>query len=277
MNEAQAIKALAALAQGTRLAIFRRLVIAGLDGMRPSELAEGLNVLPSSLSFHLKELLHADLVGQERDGKSLIYRAHLPHMNQLLAYLSDNCCQGQPCTDLPLSSCHVSSRESLMSVKTFNVLFLCTANSVRSILAEACLRQMGGPRMRAFSAGSHPAGAVHPMALSLLTRHHYDTVGLRSKSWQEYTLPQAPVMDFVFTVCDRAAAEVCPTWPGQPISAHWGVADPLQASGSPEQIAKAFSDAFVVLNRRISLLLALPIDKLDRLSLKTEVDQIGRA
>jgi arsenate reductase len=191
MNEAQAIKALAALAQGTRLAIFRRLVVAGLDGMRPSELAEGLNVLPSSLSFHLKELLHADLVGQEREGKGLIYRAHLPHMNQLLAYLTDNCCQGQSCTDPTLFSGHVPSPESPTSDKTFNVLFLCTANSARSIMAEACLNQMGGSRMRAYSAGSHPSGELHPLALSLLNRHQCDTSGLGSKSWQAYTLPQA--------------------------------------------------------------------------------------
>lgn len=275
MDEAQAIKALGALAQGTRLAIFRRLVVAGLDGMRPGELAECLNVLPSALSFHLKELLHADLVGQEREGKSLIYRAHLPLMNQLLAYLTDNCCQGQSCTELTLFSGRSPSLESPMSDKTFNVLFLCSANSARSIMAEACLNRMGGSRMRAYSAGSHPAGQVHPLALSLLNRHHYDTSGLRSKSWQEYMLPQAPVMDFVFAVCDRAAAELCPTWPGQPISAHWGVADPVQVGGPPEQMAKAFSDAFVVLNRRISLLLALPIEKLDRLSLKNEVDRIG--
>jgi arsenate reductase len=275
MNEAQAIKALAALAQGTRLAIFRRLVVAGLDGMRPGELAEGLNVLPSSLSFHLKELLHAGLIDQEREGKNLIYRAHLPHMNALLAYLSDNCCGGQPCLNIESFACTVPNLESAMNEKTFHVLFLCTANSARSIMAEACLNRLGGPRMRAFSAGSHPSGDVHPMALSLLTRHHYDTAGLRSKSWQEYTLPQAPVMDFVFTVCDRAAAEPCPTWPGQPISAHWAVADPVQVAGSPEQMAKAFADAFVVLHRRISLLLALPLDKLDRLSLKTEVDRIA--
>lgn len=164
-----------------------------------------------------------------------------------------------------------------MNDPVFNVLFLCTANSARSIMAEACLNQIGGSRFRAFSAGSEPAGQVHPQALALLQRHGYATELLNSKSWDTFAAPGAPVMDFVFTVCDRAAAEVCPTWPGQPLSAHWGVADPVPVQGDELQINKAFADAFITLQRRIGMFAALPLDKLDRLSLQREVQRIGQA
>jgi len=160
--------------------------------------------------------------------------------------------------------------------KVYNVLFLCTGNSARSIMAEAILNAQSAGRFRAFSAGSHAVGAVHPMTVDLLKRNHYTTTSLRSKNWDEFAAPGAPVMDFVFTVCDQAAAEVCPVWPGQPISAHWGVADPAAVTGNEEKVHRAFNDAFSVLGRRISLLLCLPIDKLDRLALQREVAEIGR-
>ncbi len=160
--------------------------------------------------------------------------------------------------------------------KVYNVLFLCTGNSARSIMAEAILNAQSAGRFRGFSAGSHAVGAVNPRTIELLQRNHYKTDELRSKSWDEFAAPGAPVMDFVFTVCDQAAAEVCPVWPGQPISAHWGVADPAAATGDEEKIHRAFNDAFSVLSRRISLLLCLPIDKLSRLALTQEVQNIGR-
>lgn len=160
--------------------------------------------------------------------------------------------------------------------KVYNVLFLCTGNSARSIMAEAILNAQSAGRFRAHSAGSHAAGTVNPRAIELLLRNHYKTDELRSKSWDEFAAPGAPVMDFVFTVCDQAAAEVCPVWPGQPISAHWGVVDPAAATGDEEKIHRAFNDAFSVLSRRISLLLCLPIDKLSRLALTQEVQNIGR-
>ena len=164
-----------------------------------------------------------------------------------------------------------------MNEPVFNVLFLCTANSARSIMAEVCLNQIGGSRFRAYSAGSQPAGQVHAQTLALLQRHGYATDLLRSKHWDTFSAPGAPVMDFVFTVCDRAAAEVCPTWPGQPLSAHWGVADPVQVQGDETQVNKAFADAFITLQRRIGLFAALPLDKLDRVSLQREVQRIGQA
>jgi arsenate reductase len=160
--------------------------------------------------------------------------------------------------------------------KVYNVLFLCTGNSARSIMAEAILNAQSAGRFRAFSAGSHAVGTVNPRAIELLQRNHYRTGELRSKSWDEFAAPGAPVMDFVFTVCDQAAAEVCPVWPGQPISAHWGVADPAAVTGDAEKIHRAFNDAFSVLSRRISLFMCLPIDKLSRLALTQEVQKIGQ-
>ncbi|MBU4184086.1 MAG: arsenate reductase ArsC [Hydrogenophaga sp.] len=160
--------------------------------------------------------------------------------------------------------------------KVYNVLFLCTGNSARSIMAESILNAQSAGRFRAYSAGSHSVGSVNPQAIELLQRNHYKTDSLRSKSWDEFAAPGAPVMDFVFTVCDQAAAEVCPVWPGQPISAHWGVADPAAVTGTEEQRHRAFNDAFSVLSRRISLFMCLPIEKLSRLALQQEVSGIGR-
>ena len=158
----------------------------------------------------------------------------------------------------------------------YNVLFLCTGNSARSIMAEAILNARGKPTFTAYSAGSHPSGAVRPEALKQLESARVPVAGLRSKAWDEFAQPGAPELHFVFTVCDHAAREVCPVWPGQPMTAHWGVPDPAAVRGAPEQIAHAFRDAFLALERRISLFLALPIASLDKLAIKKEIDKIGR-
>ena len=158
----------------------------------------------------------------------------------------------------------------------YNVLFLCTGNSARSIMAEAILNHKGKSTFTAYSAGSHPSGVVRPEALKQLAMARISTRGLRSKSWDEFSRPGAPAMDFVFTVCDNAAKETCPLWPGQPMTAHWGVPDPAAVHGDSAEIERAFRDAFFVLDRRISLFLALPLAALDRLALKKEVDRIGR-
>ena len=163
-----------------------------------------------------------------------------------------------------------------MSDKIHNVLFLCTSNSARSILAEAILNEVGQGRFRGFSAGSQPAGQVNPVALELLRRNRIGTDGLRSKDWNEFAEPNAPHLDFVFTVCDKAAGEVCPVWPGQPMTAHWGVEDPAAVQGDEDAVNKAFKDAFILMSRRISLFLSLPIDKLDKLSLQKELVHIGQ-
>jgi arsenate reductase len=159
--------------------------------------------------------------------------------------------------------------------KHYNVLFLCTGNSARSILAEAILNKKGFPTFTAYSAGSHPKGAVHPAALGQLESAGLPIFALRSKSWDEFAKPSSPKLDFVFTVCDNAAGEVCPIWPGQPMTAHWGIPDPAAVQGAPEQIDRAFRDAFIALDRRIGLFLSLPLPGLYTLAIKKEIDRIG--
>jgi arsenate reductase len=161
-------------------------------------------------------------------------------------------------------------------VRHYNVLFLCTGNSARSIMAEVIMNRKGAPTFTAYSAGSHPSGAVRPEALKQLEAAHLSTEGLRSKSWDEFSKPDSPALNFVFTVCDNAAKEVCPFWPGQPMTAHWGIPDPAAVQGTPEEIERAYSQAFAALDRRISLFLCLPLASLDTFSLQKEIDDIGR-
>ena len=160
--------------------------------------------------------------------------------------------------------------------KPLNVLFLCTGNSARSIIAEAIMNREGRGRFRAYSAGSHPKGEVNPATLRLLQGLHYKPEGFRSKSWEEFETPGAPKLDFVFTVCDDAAAEVCPIWPGQPMTAHWGMPDPAAVTGSPAEIALAFADTYRMMNNRLTLFMNLPLGSLDRLSLQRRLDEIGQ-
>jgi arsenate reductase len=162
-----------------------------------------------------------------------------------------------------------------MTDKIYNVLFICTGNSARSIMAEVILNHLGRDRFKACSAGSHPRGEVHPLTLEVLSSNDYDIGGLRSKSWTEFAEPNAPRMDFVFTVCDQAAGESCPVWPGQPITAHWGFADPTAVAGGQEKLLKAFTTAQFEIANRIRLLLSLPIDKIDRMSLQSRLLELG--
>ena len=164
-----------------------------------------------------------------------------------------------------------------MSDKVYNVLFICTGNSARSVMAEGLMNHLGGGRFKAWSAGSHPNGTVNPFALQTLATWRIPTDGFRSKSWDEFALPGAPALDFAFTVCDNAAGETCPMWPGQPMTAHWGLPDPAAVEGTDAQKAKSFMDTAITLKRRIELMLALPLQSLAGMSLQTEIDQIGRA
>ena len=160
--------------------------------------------------------------------------------------------------------------------RSYNVLFLCTGNSARSILAEVLIEHWGKGQFNGYSAGRFPKGTVHPLALEELERHHLSTSGSRSKSWDEFARPGAPVMDFVFTVCDQAAGESCPVWPGNPVTAHWGVPDPAAVEGTEAERRRAFRDAYLALESRIKIFVALPIDKLDRMAIKRKADEIGR-
>jgi arsenate reductase (thioredoxin) len=158
----------------------------------------------------------------------------------------------------------------------YNVLFLCTGNSSRSMMAEAIMNRKGAPIFTAYSAGSHPSGTVRPEALRQIESAGLSTEGFRSKSWEEFTRPESPHLSFVFTVCDNAAKEVCPVWPGQPMTAHWGVPDPASVEGTPEEIERAYKQAFAILNTRISLMLALPLSSMDSLAIKKKIDSIGK-
>ena len=163
-----------------------------------------------------------------------------------------------------------------MDERRYNVLFLCTGNSARSIMAESLLNYWGKGRFQTFSAGSRPKGQVHPLAIDVLRRNHLSTEHLRSKSWDEFATPDAPPLDFVFTVCDRAGEEICPIWPGQPMTAHWGVPDPAAVRGSAPEVERAYREAFALLDRRIGLFLSLPIASIDKLALKKEIEKIGQ-
>jgi protein-tyrosine-phosphatase len=162
-----------------------------------------------------------------------------------------------------------------MDDKTYNVLFVCTGNSARSVIAEGLMNELGRGRFKAYSAGSHPKGTVHPLALRILAAHRIPTDGLRSKSWEEFARPDAPVLHFVLTVCDQAAGEVCPVWPGQPMTAHWGMPDPAAVDGDEATRERAFRDTLIAMRRRIELMLALPLTSLDRMALQKEIRDIG--
>lgn len=164
-----------------------------------------------------------------------------------------------------------------MTNSVYNVLFLCTGNSARSILAEAIMNRVGAGKFKAYSAGSMPKGEVHPQSIALLQRTNYDTSFARSKNWEEFATDDAPKLDFVFTVCDNAAGEACPVWPGQPMSAHWGVPDPAAVEGTEPEIALAFSDTYRMLNNRISIFCSLPLESIDKLSLQEKLDEIGKS
>lgn len=178
--------------------------------------------------------------------------------------------------DLLRSIGHDLNNESLIVQRTYNVLFLCTGNSARSILAERLMDHLGAGRFRGYSAGSFPKGTVHPLALTLLSEQGLPTEGLRSKSWDEFARPDAPTMDFVFTVCDQAANEVCPVWPGHPITAHWGLPDPAAVEGSEAHRMLAFREAFAALDRRLRIFTSLKVEALDSMALRREVESIGR-
>lgn len=263
---------LSALAHAHRLQVFRLLVKAGPGGRPAGDLGEALGLPPATLSFHLKELTRAGLLRSRPAGRFIYYTANFDAMAQLVGYLTENCCQGHPEACFPKTS---ENPVEPRSHSPLQVLFLCTGNSARSILAEAILNAMGKGRFQAHSAGSHPAGRVNPFALELLQRNRLPTEGLRSKNWEEFSAPGAPALDFVFTVCDNAAGEVCPVWPGQPLTAHWGIPDPAAVEGSDEQRRHAFFVAFTQLQNRISLFVNLPLEKLDRLSLQAKLEEIG--
>lgn len=276
MKSPDAVSLLSALAHEARLSIFRLLVSRG--ALPAGDIAQVLDMPPSTLSFHLKDLRMAGLVESRRNGRQVIYTANFQALTALVSFLAEDCCAGQPELCLPGQRPALTEPSSMTDApnKVFNVLFLCTGNSARSIMAEAILNREGMGKFQAFSAGSQPRGQVDPVARHILERANYPVASLRSKSWDEFAEAGAPRLDFVFTVCDDAAGEVCPVWPGQPMTAHWGVPDPVAVGGNDQERHLFCSDVFRMLYNRISIFTHLPIRSLDKLSLQKRLDEIGR-
>ena len=275
MDTNLAISAFATLGHAGRLSVFRLLMRHMPQGVRPTEIADALDLKQNTLSHHLADLERAGLIRATRQGRSIFYSVDLERAGQLVTFLVDDCCRGRPeiCAHLPGAEMLSHTGQE---TRMFNVLFICTSNSARSIFAEALLNELGQGRFRAFSAGTIPRGVPHPRAIALLDRAGFATAALRSKDLSEFEGEGAPVMDFVFTVCDRAASEECPPWPGHPLSAHWGIPDPVKETGTEAEQALAFATAFDAMRRRIAAFVALPMAELDRISLQKRIDDIGQ-
>lgn len=265
MEHAPPLAAFAALGHKDRLAVFRLLMRFAPQGARPTEIAAALDLRANTLSHHLADLERAGLITATRQGRSLCYTVRMAEVADLVAYLVQDCGGGRP--DL------LPALPELARGRVWNVLFICSGNSARSIFAEALLRDLGQGRFHAFSAGTNPAAAPNPFALEVLARGGHDTAELHSKSLSAVNgLP----MDFVFTVCDLAAAEDCAPCPGQPLTAHWGLPDPAKATGTPAERALAFAASYGALRRRILAFAALPFEGLARLDLQQHIDRIGK-
>lgn len=272
------LAALGALAQPWRLETYRLLARYLPFGLPAGDIARLLAVQHNTMSTHLQALEAAGLITSRREGRSIIYAANHARMLQLTAFLLEDCARTPaPFADLlgAAAAPFPARREISMTNRPANVLILCTGNSARSILAEAILNREGADRFKAYSAGSQPKGEPNPHALSLLKDLGYETGSFRSKSWDEFAGPAAPTMDFIITVCDSAAGEACPYWPGHPLVAHWGIPDPAAVEGSDAEKRAAFMEAYRRLSSRISEFVNLDIDHQDLASLKTRLAQIG--
>ena len=274
MNDAATI--LSALAHEGRLSVFRLLARRAPEGVRPSEISEALELKANTLSVYLGALERAGLVTSQRQGRSVFYSVNLSRMGGLIDFLAADCCRGRPDLCAPLTAQALAKvGETPMPDRKYNVLFICSGNSARSIFAEALLSSIGGEKFNAYSAGTKPYSELNPFAVELLERNGHDVSGLRAKNIAEFQQEGAPVMDFVFTVCDQAANEECPPWSGQPITGHWGLPDPVKVEGSDAEKSLAFATTYAQMRRRVQAFAALPFDQLDRLALQAQVDRIG--
>lgn len=269
----------AALSQTTRLDLLRLLLRKGPNGLPAGDIAQELGVPASTLSFHLRTLEQAELIGFTRQGRSLIYAAQFARVRALLAFVADACCDGEPqrCGDLA-QLMTLNPREARMQAATpvFNVLFLCTRNSARSVMAEAILTKFGGGRFRAFSAGSEPAPeGPMPEVIAQLSALGHDVSALHSKSWSLFMEPDAPKMDFVIALCDIVAGQTCPDFGEATITAAWPLPDPAKFTGNPAERATLLNELYASLRRRIEVFAALPIASLDRMALKARLDELA--
>ena len=254
--------------------VFRLLMRRYPDAVPAGEIADALSLKANTLSVYLSTLMAAGLICQERRGTSLRYRPDMSGARELVSYLFEDCCRGRPDLCPPQAQQGTADRAGA-SARKLKVLFVCTGNSARSIFAETILRETAGNRFDVYSAGTHPASQLNPFAVRMLRDRGADVSALRAKHISEFQGPDAPVMDFVFTVCDRAANEDCPVWQGQPITAHWGVPDPVGAQGSDAEKGLAFQRAYGLLRNRIAAFAGLPSEALDRVSLQGRVDEIS--
>lgn len=278
MESDEAASAFAALGQGTRLELLRALLDAGPSGLPAGEIGERIGVPPSTLSFHLRALDQAGLIAATRQGRSLIYAVQCLRLRALLAFLAEACCGGQPdrCGDLGRMLDTITRETKAMQQPIFNVLFLCTHNSARSIMAEALLTKLAPGRFAAFSAGSDPSpSGPLPEVLSLLKALGHDVSGLRSKSWSEFTGPAAPRMDFVLTLCDTLDGQVCPDFGATTVTGAWPLPDPSKFNGSTAERATLLNEVYAGLRRRLEAFISLPIATLDRIALKARVDELA--
>jgi len=273
----RAALAFTAMGQPTRLALLRTLLAAGPSGLAAGEIAQRLNVPASTLSFHLRGLEHAGLIAATRQGRSLIYAARIADIRDMIAFLVDACCDGEPerCGDL--HRLFDLPTESDAMPAAFNVLFLCTRNSARSIMAEAILGKLGEGRFRAFSAGSDPAAeGPLPEVIQQLKALGHDTSALHSKNWSEFTGPDAPRMDFVIALCDTLAGQDCPDFGARAITASWPLPDPAKFSGSTAERATMLNELYASLRRRLEVFASLPFASLDRMALRARLDELAQ-
>lgn len=276
MEMKDAVEGFAVLAQETRLQLVRELAARGASGMAAGEIAEALGVAPSTLSFHLGALEQAGLVQSTRQGRRIIYAVRFFRLRQLIVFLTETCCGGRPelCGDLArLLPDDVDERKAMQPA--FNVLFVCTRNSARSILAEALLEKVGRGRFNAYSAGTAPAAEPMPEVIERLRALGHDTSRLRSKSWQEFTGPDAPRMDFVLTLCDVPEGETCPDLGPRPITAAWPFPDPAKFMGSPVERTALLNELYGMIRRRLEAFTSLPFDTLDGMAIKARLDELG--
>ncbi len=266
---------LSTLGHPRRLAVFRLLMRRYPDRVPATELAQALELKPNTLSTYVNALMQAGLVTQERVGTSLRYAIDMGAAQQTLDYLVNDCCRGRPeiCAQMDASPV---TNESTGGSK-YNVLFICTGNSARSIFAESILQDIAGKHFVAHSAGTKPRSELNPFALEVLQKKGHDVSRLRAKNIAEFQGPDAPALDFVFTVCDQAANEECPAWQGQTVSAHWGLPDPVKVEGTDAEKSLAFHQTYGALHNRMTCFAALPIASLDRISLQKAVDDIGQS
>jgi len=276
METSDAASLFGALGQETRLALLRLLITAGPNGLPAGDIADRLGVPPSTTSFHLAALERTGLTQSTRQSRQIIHAVRIAALRELISFLTETCCSGHPelCGDI---ACLLpdSAQESVPMTPAFNVLFLCTRNSARSILAEAILQTVGGGRFRAYSAGSDPAPEPMPQVIARLRLLGHDVSGLHSKSWDAFCGPSAPRMDFVIALCDMLQGQSCPDFVGTALTAEWPLPDPASFAGSAAERALLLNELYAGLRRRIEIFTSLPFDALDRIALKARLDEIG--